>query len=87
MPDQPKIPSEGEELDSLLAQLEGVREVKEIAGFETGFPGLSRALNGLLPGLTLLIGPPGCGKTAFSKQLVDQVAQQNLVPGLFFAFS
>ena len=50
--------SEGEALAALLSELESVREVKEIAGWETGFPRLSAALNGLLPGLTLRIGPP-----------------------------
>ena len=79
--------SEGEALAAFLSELEGVHEVKEIAGWETGFPKLSGVLNGLPPGLTLLIGPPGYGKTAFAKQLLDQVAERNSVPGLFFTFS
>ncbi|OGQ80651.1 MAG: hypothetical protein A3F90_17545 [Deltaproteobacteria bacterium RIFCSPLOWO2_12_FULL_60_19] len=87
MADKKRPISEGEELGSFLARLQSVQEVKEIAGWETGFPKLSAVLNGLLPGLTLLIGPPGCGKTAFAGQLLDQIAQQNSVPGLFFASS
>ncbi len=81
-----RLKSEAEELDSFLAELQSSSEVKEIAGWQTGFPKLSAALNGLLPGLTLLIGPPACGKSAFAKQLCDQVARHNSVPALFFAF-
>lgn len=79
--------SEAEKLDSFLAALESRGEVKEIAGWETGFASLSRALNGISPGLYLLIGPPACGKSAFAKQLLDQVARQNSVPALYFAFA
>ena len=78
--------SEAEELGSFLAELESGTEVKEIAGLESGFPSLSRALNGILPGLHLLIGRPSCGKTAFVKQFADQVASHNSVPAIFFAF-
>ena len=79
--------SEAEELESLLAELEIQEEVKEIAGWESGFPSLSRALNGLLPGLYLLIGPPASGKSAFAKQLCDQVALNNPVAAIFYAFA
>jgi replicative DNA helicase len=80
------IKSEGEELDFFLAELQ-IGEIKEIAGLESGFPNLSRCLNGFLPGLYLLIGPPSCGKTAFAKQLCDQVALQNSAPVIFFTFA
>jgi replicative DNA helicase len=79
--------SEGEELDSFLAGLESGGKVREIAGWETGFASLSRVLNGISPGLYLLIGPPACGKSAFAKQLLDQIARRNSVPAIFFAFS
>jgi len=82
---QPPL-SEAEELESFLKELEG-EVIKEIAGWESGFPGLSRSLNGILPGLYLLIGPPSCGKSAFAKQLCDQVATQNSVPAIFFTFA
>src|SRR5262245_35483070 len=77
--------SEGEQLESFLDELQKERQIKEIAGWETGFPNLSRALDGIRPGLYLLIGPPACGKTSFAKQLLDQVARQNAVPGVFLA--
>jgi replicative DNA helicase len=79
--------SEAEELDSFLAELQRNNEIKEIAGWESGFAALSRALNGISPGLYLLAGPPGCGKSAFAKQLLDQIARRNSVPAIFFAFS
>jgi replicative DNA helicase len=84
-----KIPlqSEGEQLESFLDELQKEQQIKEIAGWETGFPNLSRALDGIRPGLYLLIGPPACGKTSFAKQLLDQVARQNAVPGVFFSFA
>jgi replicative DNA helicase len=79
--------SEADELESFLDELEKERQVREIAGWESGFPHLSRALNGIVPGLYLLIGAPGCGKTSFAKQLLDQVVKHNAVPGIFFSFS
>lgn len=79
--------SEGEQLESFLDELQKEQQTKEIAGWETGFPNLSRALDGIRPGLYLLIGPPACGKTSFAKQLLDQVARHNAVPGVFFSFA
>ena len=81
------LQSEGEQLDEILAELQSQQKVKEISGWETGFPNLSRALDGILPGLYLLIGPPACGKTSLAKQLLDQVAMHNGVPGIFFSFA
>jgi replicative DNA helicase len=84
-----KIPlqSEGEQLESFLDELQREQQIKEIAGWETGFSHLSRALDGFLPGLYLLIGPSTCGKTSFATQLLDQVAKHNTVPGVFFSFA
>jgi len=87
MSERSPLLSEAEELGSFLAELENGTEVKEIAGLESGFPGLSRALNGILPGLHLLIGRPSCGKTAFAKQFADQVASHNSIPAMFFSFT
>jgi replicative DNA helicase len=81
------IQSEGEQLDALLADLQREHDIKEISGWESGFPSLSRALNGIIPGLYWLIGPPSCGKTSLSKQLLDQVVRHNSVPGIFFSFT
>jgi len=87
MADKQPLQSEGEQLGRILDELQRDHAVKEIAGWETGFASLSRALDGILPGLYLLIGPPACGKTAFAKQLLDQVAMRNRVPGIFFTFA
>jgi len=81
------LQSEGEQLDEILAELQQQHQVREIAGWETGFANLSRALDGILPGLYLLIGPPACGKTALAKQLLDQVAMRNRMAGIFFTFA
>lgn len=79
--------SEAEELESLLSNLEGIEEIREIAGWESGFPSLSRVLNGILPGLYFLVGSSSSGKTAFAKQLCDQVVRNNSVPAIFITFS
>lgn len=50
---------------------------------KTGFPVLDEILNGgIYPGLFVLGGPPGVGKTAFSMQIADTIAGQG-VPVLF----
>ena len=86
MAENRSLRSESEQLDEVLRKLEAQREIKEISGWESGFPNLSRALDGIFPGLYLLIGPPACGKTSFAKQLLDQVAMRNGAPGIFFSF-
>ncbi len=87
MTEKISLQSEGEQLDSFLDELQREQQIREIAGWETGFPNLSRALDGIRPGLHLLIGPPGCGKTSFAKQLLDQVVMHNSIPGIFFSFA
>lgn len=87
MADKERPTSEAGEMDSFLAELESGGTVKEIAGWDTGFASLSRVLNGISPGLYLLIGSPACGKSAFAKQLLDQIALRNSVPSLFFSFA
>lgn len=87
MNDHINLPSEGALLDEFLDQLQREHAVKGISGLDTGFANLDSALDGLLPGLHLLIGAPSCGKTAFAKQLLDQVAMRNDVPVLFFSFA
>jgi replicative DNA helicase len=82
-----KIVSEGEALDGFLDELEQERQIREISGWDSGFANLNGALDGILPGLYLLIGAPGCGKTSFAKQLLDQLALRNDIIGLFFSFS
>ena len=87
MADQSPLRSEGEQLAETLDALERQSQVKEISGWDTGFANLTRALDGILPGLYLLVGAAACGKTSFSKQLLDQVAQHNHQPGIFFTVS
>jgi replicative DNA helicase len=87
MTDKTPLRSEGQQLESILEELQREQRIKEITGWETGFPDLSRALDGLLPGVYCLIGPPACGKTSFAKQLLDQVAKHNGVPVVFFSFA
>jgi replicative DNA helicase len=87
MAEKIQFQSEGEQLESFLDELQREQQIKEIAGWETGFSHLSRALDGILPGLYLLIGPPACGKTSFAIQLLGQVAKHNTVPGVFFSFA
>ena len=87
MAEKIQLQSEGEQLELFLDELQREQQIKEIAGWETGFSHLDRALDGMLPGLYLLIGPPACGKTSFATQLLDQVARHNTVPGVFFSFA
>jgi replicative DNA helicase len=87
MADKIPLRSEGQQLEAILEELQREQRIKEVSGWETGFPHLSRALDGILPGFYLLIGPPACGKTSFAKQLLDQVAKHNGVPGAFFSFA
>jgi replicative DNA helicase len=87
MTEKISLQSEGEQLESFLDELQREQQIREISGWETGFPNLSRALDGIRPGLYLLVGPPGCGKTSFAKQLLDQVVMHNSIPGIFFSFS
>src|SRR5262245_46884847 len=87
MPKKPPLHSEGDQLAEFLDELQRDNAIKEISGWDAGFANLSRAFDGILPGLHLLIGPPACGKTAFAKQLLDQVAKHNARPGIFFTFA
>ncbi len=87
MAERHHLRSEGEELEGFLDELQREHDIKEISGWATGFANLSRALDGILPGLYLLIGPPACGKTSFAKQVLDQVVMRHSVPGIFFSFA
>lgn len=79
--------SEGALLESVLNELARKHGAREISGWETGFMNLSRALDGIRPGLYLLVGPPAIGKTSFARQLLDQVARHNRAPGIMFSFA
>lgn len=84
---KPLLESEGVVLNAVLDELQRDHAVKDIAGWDTGFADLGRALDGIQPGLYLLIGPPAIGKTCFAKQLLDQVAMLNRAAGMFFSFA
>jgi len=79
--------SEGEQLAEILDELQREEAVRDIAGWDSGFPNLTRALDGIRPGLYLLIGSPGIGKTSFAKQLLDQIAMRGEAAGIFFTFA
>jgi replicative DNA helicase len=81
------LKSEGAEIDGFVAALEAAHDVRDVAGWRSGFAALDRALNGLSRGLYLLIGPSGSGKTAFAKQLADQMLRVNDIAALFFTFA
>lgn len=87
MADKQPLQSEGEQLEQVLDELQKERAVKEIAGWDTGFTNLNRAVDGIRPGFYLLVGPPAIGKTSFANQLLDQVAMRNRVPAVFFSFA
>jgi replicative DNA helicase len=78
--------SEGTELDDVIDDLQREQRVKEVTGWDSGFANLNGVLDGIRPGLHLLIGAPGIGKTSFARQLLDQIAERNGVPSIFFSF-
>lgn len=79
--------SEAEEWQEFVAELGRGEHVREIAGWTTGFSALDQVLNGIMPGLYFLIGPPAVGKTNLVKQLCDQVVACNPLLGIFFSFN
>jgi len=87
MAEKQQLKSEAEEFQGLLDELQKDHAIKDISGWDTGFANLNCALDGILPGLYLLVGPPACGKTSFAKQVTDQVVMQNSSPGIFFSFA
>ena len=81
-----EVKSEADLLDEFVEDLRGRISEKGFVGMDTGFQHLNNVINGLCPGLVILGGPPGSGKTTFVKQLADRVAELNKVPVLFFSF-
>jgi replicative DNA helicase len=87
MAETDRLISEGAALDEFLDELQREHEVREIAGWDTGFANLNSALDGVFPGLYLLVGPSGYGKTSFAKQLLDRVVMRNDAVGVFISFA
>ncbi len=87
MTEKVSLRSEGADLDGVLDELQREQQVKEISGWDSGFADLNRALDGIRPGLHVLVGPPGIGKTSFAKQLLDQTAERNHATAIFFSFA
>lgn len=75
------IHSEADLIDKFVLELQSPQQ-----GYDTGFEYLNKTIGGLRPSLITLAGPPSAGKTTFVKQLVDQVAELNSVPIIFFSF-
>ncbi|MCG3136861.1 MAG: hypothetical protein HJJLKODD_00697 [Phycisphaerae bacterium] len=86
LPSSLHLPSEQELLDSFTSELRRECGTAEWLGLDTGFAQLTEMLDGLQSGLIVLAGPPACGKTAFAKQLADQVADLNQVVVLFITY-
>jgi len=72
---------EKKHLDTFMTSLYAGTETQ---GLPTGFDKLDDLIGGLKPGLTVVAGMPGSGKTTFAKQVADHVAMQG-TPVLFLA--
>jgi len=77
---------ESELVDGFLLDLETRQSDRGFVGLDSGFSHLNAVLNGLGQGLFVFAGSPSSGKTTYLKQLVDQVAEKEGVPVLFFSF-
>jgi replicative DNA helicase len=80
-----ELPSEGDTLEDFMEELEERQTGGDFLGLDTGFQHFNNVCNGLGQGLYVIAGAPSCGKTTFVKQLLDQVAELNRVPCLFFS--
>jgi len=62
------------------------RTGRSILGIPTGFPALDNALNGWMPGLHLLAGAPGMGKTSLALQLAIHACTQPDTAAVYVSF-
>ena len=62
------------------------RTGRSILGIPTGFAALDNALNGWMPGLHLLAGAPGMGKTSLALQLAIHACQQPDTAAVYVSF-
>ncbi len=71
-------------LGDVAAQVYEMLEDKGKKGVETGFWDLDDMLNGLQPGeMVVVAARPSMGKTAFSMNVMQQIATQNVPVGVF----
>ncbi|QDU62280.1 Replicative DNA helicase [Planctomycetes bacterium Pan216] len=81
------LPSpEADAIDAQITSLSQRQTNRGLRGLDSGFRLFNKVTGGLPTGLTVIAGPPGCGKTTFAKQLSDQVAEIAGVPVLYFSF-
>ena len=79
-----RITNPMQHLGDVAAQVYEMLEDKGRRGVETGFWDLDDMLNGLQPGeMVVVAARPSMGKTAFSMNVMQQVAQQNIPVGVF----
>ncbi len=62
------------------------RTGRSILGIPTGFPALDNALNGWMPGLHLLAGAPGMGKTSLALQLAIHASSQPDTAAVYISY-
>ena len=62
------------------------RTGRSILGIPTGFPALDNALNGWMPGLHLLAGAPGMGKTSLALQVALHACKQPDTSAVYVSF-
>ena len=79
-----RITNPMQHLGDVAAQVYEMLEDKGRKGVETGFWDLDDMLNGLQPGEMIVVAArPSMGKTAFSMNVMQQVAAQNVPVGVF----
>lgn len=79
-----RITNPMQHLGDVAAQVYEMLEDKGKKGVETGFWDLDDMLNGLQPGEMIVVAArPSMGKTAFSMNVMQQIAAQNVPVGVF----
>lgn len=79
--DKSQLPDyQREMLETIEAMDEYAHTRGTLGGFDTGYPALNDAMEGLNTGLILIAGQSNVGKSAFCMQLGWQVSQKNKVP-------
>lgn len=81
----PELLSEAGVLPGFVDWLISIQAKRDFLGWDTGWTHLNRVINGLTPGLFILGGGPGSGKTTYLLQLAWQVAELNHVPVIYYS--